>query len=789
MRKTYTYIVTALLSLICLPLISTGAAQVRIDPLFADSLLCRGGSFTLPFIVDSEFYYVEGNLFKVQLSDANGNFGTNPLKVGEAGGLSSGTISCTIPTTVNTGTGYRLRIVSTTPAETSANNGKNLRISDYPTVTASNNSPLCPDGSLQFTGITNNTSNNTFSWTGPNGYTNAQQNPIFNQPQLNANGIYTLAVTYYGCTKTDTTKVIVVDPPNPWIRPSGPVPVCRGAAIALDAQDTSNTPGLVFSWTGPKNFTQSNPVFHIQNADSSNGGVYVLKLSVGTCVKTDSVLVKMLPRPDTAIAANNGPVCIGDTVKLSATSPSVNVSYHWTGPNNFSATGQYPIVPNITNLAAGDYIVTASFLNNGCTSLETKTTVVVGAPLPVPTIKGNVPLCRGDALILTAYGATNNLGIFTWTGPSSYSSIGKGMNIGNVTKAANAGTYYVVQHYNGCESPPAQTDVVITEVPEPVASNNSPVCDGSELNIYSIEIDSATYEWTGPKNFTSTNRTITIPVADTSVQGNYKVTARIANCTNTSSTKVVVNLVPKITDITSNSPVCKNDTLSLKAITDLDSCSFAWAGPGGYNSTAGTPLLLATEQTEGTYSVIAESKNCFSNEATIDVKVKPLPEVPTVHTNSPVQEGSELQLSAECATPGVTFEWTGVNGFRKDGAYVTLKDIVSEDAGVYYVDAVWDGCKAPASAIVTVLSANRSIFGLYPNPGDGLITLSGLVQTTDAFNLQVYNAIGQPIHHEKITPVNKKFSTAIDLRGMPAGIYIIYIKVGKEEQQMKFVIE
>lgn len=789
MSKISAYIVTTCLFFI-LPLFSFGVVQVRISPSFTDSLLCRGGDFDLPFIVDSELYYQEGNIFRVYLSDAYGSFATS-LKVGEIGALDDGTVHCTIPATINTGTAYRLRITSSTPAETSADNGRNIRISDFPTVTASNNGPLCPTGVLHLTGVTNNTSNNTFSWTGPNGYTSSAQNPVYNQPSLAAKGVYTLAVTHYGCTTRDTTNVVIVDPPEPWIRPAGPVSVCIGASVTLDAQDTSFTPGLNITWKGPGNFNVNYSVFQRYNADTSAGGMYVVTLQVGTCIKKDSALVVMLPRPDSASTTiSNSPVCMGDTIKLNATSPSPNIKYVWTGPNNFSAIGQSPIIPNVTAANAGDYIVQSKFLNNGCLSLETKTKVLIGSPLVAPTIKGNVPLCGGGDLKLTAYGVSTNMGLFTWTGPNQYKAYSKSLSIGNINKASNAGTYYVVQNYNGCASPPAHVDVVITEVPEPKATNSGPICDGSDLIISAIDIVSATYEWTGPHNFATTGRTFTRSKADTFTQGLYRVTAHIANCSNTSTTEAEVNLIPKVKDILTNSPACLGDTISFKALTDLDSCSFAWKGPNGFNTNIKEPSIIAhNNDIAGIYSVIAMSKNCFSEEAFTDIKVKPLPEAPVVTTNSPIQEGSELKLTATCATPGVSFEWTGVNGFKAVGDYVTIKDILSADAGIYYVNAVWDGCKTPGSGIVTVLSADHSVLGLYPNPGDGLFNFTGFVKTKEAFNLQIYNAIGQPVYREKIIPVNSKFSTTIDLRSMPAGVYTMYVRIGKEEQRIKLVIK
>lgn len=69
-----------------------------------------------------------GNTYSVELSDASGNF-TNPIVIGSLSSTSnSGTINITIPGGTPSGTGYRIRIVSDNPAETSTDNGSDITI-------------------------------------------------------------------------------------------------------------------------------------------------------------------------------------------------------------------------------------------------------------------------------------------------------------------------------------------------------------------------------------------------------------------------------------------------------------------------------------------------------------------------------------------------------------------------------------------------------------------------------------------------------------------------------------
>lgn len=71
--------------------------------------------------------YNAGNTFTLQLSDASGSF-ASPTNIGSVSATTSGNISGTIPAGTATGGGYRMRIVSSNPAVTSANNGNDLQV-------------------------------------------------------------------------------------------------------------------------------------------------------------------------------------------------------------------------------------------------------------------------------------------------------------------------------------------------------------------------------------------------------------------------------------------------------------------------------------------------------------------------------------------------------------------------------------------------------------------------------------------------------------------------------------
>ncbi len=84
--------------------------------------LCVGQTLNVNYTGDGPAN--AGNIFTAQLSNSAGSF-TSPVSIGTLTSVaSSGTISCTIPT--GTGTGYRIRIVSSNPVVIGSDNGVNL---------------------------------------------------------------------------------------------------------------------------------------------------------------------------------------------------------------------------------------------------------------------------------------------------------------------------------------------------------------------------------------------------------------------------------------------------------------------------------------------------------------------------------------------------------------------------------------------------------------------------------------------------------------------------------------
>jgi beta-glucanase (GH16 family) len=240
----------------------------------------------------------------------------------------------------------------------------------------------------------------------------------------------------------------------------------------------------------------------------------------------------------TPAATNDGPVCAGSTLNLTAT-PISGAAYAWTGPNGFTSSDQNPSIAHVTGAASGVYQVTVTV--GGCTSSPATTTATVTST-PAPTAGNNGPLCAGSTLALTA--STVAGASYSWTGPNGFASTAQNPSITNATPAAS-GTYSVTATVGGCASVAATNDVVVNAIPTaPTAGNNGPLCAGSTLNLTASTVPGAVYSWAGPNSFSSADQNPTIANATTNAAGVYSVAVTVGACSSAAGTTAVTVIPP-----------------------------------------------------------------------------------------------------------------------------------------------------------------------------------------------------------------------------------------------------
>ncbi len=274
--------------------------------------------------------------------------------------------------------------------EAKADNGCNVittqsfivaKTPDKPTITASSVN-LCQGDVLQLSTPAVNLA--TYHWTGPNGFVSAIRNPTIPITGPENKGIYKLFIQVGDCISPENSiEILSVD-----LKPEADFSIVTNNKCEQNQS---------FSFVNSsKNYTKINWNFGNgvgSNTIAANDGKLITYLTPGlrsitltietpngcTATKTIDLLVEV--KPETPVISVNQPLfCLGDVIKLSV--PKIdNITYEWTGPNNFTATTSAIEIP-ITNFnQAGTY--TVSLTSGSCSPVIASLVIPPIAKIPV----------------------------------------------------------------------------------------------------------------------------------------------------------------------------------------------------------------------------------------------------------------------------------------------------------------------------------------------------------------------------------------------------------------------
>lgn len=579
---------------------------------------------------------------------------------------------------------YILQITNDTTSCTSLGDTVNVVVNPLPvTPVLSSNTPICSGDTI----FLNTTASGglSYAWTGPNGFISVLQNPVISPATMDMSGVYNLNVTNTttGCTSvTGTTNVLIkLTPTQPTL--SSNSPICEGQTLNL--QSASN-PNVSYSWTGPNTFNSNLQNPSINNITLSAAGTYSVIATLQGCPSTDGTInVVVNPLPATPSAQSNAPICAGNT--LTFNTAVSNVNYLWTGPNGFIDSIQNPSIVNATTNMSGNYFLSVENNSTGCISLADTVSVLINVTPTLPTIISNSPLCAGSNLNLSANSNPNS--IFIWTTPNGTIDTIQGLDIINVL-LNDSGAYNVVAILGNCPSDTGITQVIINPLPAtPTITSNSPICAGDSIQLFTPTISGFSYQWVGPDLFSSSQQNPVIDSAQVINSGTYSlsITDSITTCTSLLSTvNFTVNPLPQTPIASSNSALCVGDTMKLFA-DSIQNVSYAWSGPLGFNSTQQNPVAANSQiPWTGDYIVQVTDLNtgCKSLPDSTYVISNVMPIVFTLSSTSPVCEESTLNFDVIFVL-GVTYHWTGPNGYTSNTQNPTISPVALSDSGSYFV--------------------------------------------------------------------------------------------------------
>ncbi len=495
-----------------------------------------------------------------------------------------------------------------------------VTVVNNPTVSIAPTTPtICFGGSIN---LTANGANN-YTWSPNTAISSTVGNAVTVNPTVTT--VYSIIGEAATCTNTAAQTVTVVPLPIISIGLSNGS-MCMNNFNGSNNQITVTASGATsYNWigfTGIGNSTSSGPNVIVTAIPNSPIGTGTVIGTVGTCTNIASFTVIAIPNP--VIAVTSASMCLGTSATLNASGAT---TYVWSPGNTLNQTIGSSVIANPANTTV--YSVIGTSLNCNSTT-ETGTVDVVANPVIVispvtPTI------CAGDAIGLSAFGATN----YTWA-PSNSLNTAFGANV--IASPMVTTNYIVIGEAATCTST-AMRQVLVIQLPTLQAiCDRTVICLGDKTNINANGANS--YTWnpvyglsSGSSNFVVVNPTSSM---------NYTLIGTNGVCTASLSVPIVVLQKPLLNLTTSAPRICIGSKSTIFA---SGAQSYSWS-PMADSTVANYAIVSPSVSTNYTVTGVnfTGTVGCaFTKEILVEV----VPQVTASVNNSVVIcEGESVKLNA-----------------------------------------------------------------------------------------------------------------------------------------------
>ena len=469
-------------------------------------------------------------------------------------------------------------------------------------------------------GVANPNLDYIYNWSGPDGYLSTGPSPqVINNADIDNAGIYMLTVANQSCVTDEIQVLVEVNdlPDIPEIISQNVY--CEEDPLILST--ATNTTVESYDWFLDGEFysnTNSNELI-VPELDNSLSGNWTVVANGTLCSSLPSdvfpVIVETMPNIG---ASNNGPVCEGDSIRITA-SFLPDAFYEWTDPD-----GNTFFDREIQALALPGLYVVSITTPNGC-STSASTLVEVGSRPQVTALSNNAIECMelGDTITFfpTVFPPGNYS--YSWTGPENFES-----NLENpiviASDSGQNGIYELNISDQNCDSEDASTELDFIITPETVQiSGITSLCSSEDLLIEILNpslFSNTTWLWDTPiGRITTTEPILELQSGINSLQGEYSVVQQIENCRSEQSNILKVSYIDNgfMPAIIANPIACEGSSLILQTNT-MEEGEYLWILPSGDTVITEQALLEITNfssEDAGDYTVLIGMGSCLSVES------------------------------------------------------------------------------------------------------------------------------------------------------------------------------
>ncbi len=414
------------------------------------------------------------------------------------------------------------------------------------------------------------------------------------------------------------------------------------------------------------------------------------------------------PPPPTV--TNNGPVCLGGLVTITAVSNLTNIL-------SYSLISGPGITTPITN-TTGVFSVTATVNGTYGVSIDTGGPAPSGPGLTTVTITNAPTITQGAITNPTSCNGTNGsivIGGLSNNSSFSYYYSKNGVPVGPVTTTTSptgtitigglsAGVYSLIRVTGSsvCTSNVLPT-VFLSDPGAPAAPTvtyNAPLCLGSTLVLTASSPGSGTYTWSGPNAFAPTAtgasvQRVGLTFLDT---GLYYVNIKSAsNCTSAPGSVRVTIVPPPAAPVTAPISFCQGSTATPLTATGQNLKWYVAATGGAALASAPVPNTT-TPGTQTFY--VSQTVTCEGPRAPVIVTIVPKPPVPDADT---VVEVCQFAPPTPLVAIGSGLRWytTATGGIGS----ATPSSPATTATGIYffYVSQTVAGCESDRQQIRVIV--------------------------------------------------------------------------------------
>ena len=673
----------------CTPTITTGN--------ITNSTICAGSIIAVPFVLTD--CVNPGNLFTIELSDAGGSF-TNPTNIGSSSGTTSGTIVGSIPSSISFGSGYRVRVICSSPLTNGTDNGVDLVLLPKPNATFNTNNTIqCINGNSFTYTNTSTGSITSYNWKLGDGAVTTQTNVVYSYATAGTFNVTLTATGTNGCKDSITQTVSVQPKPVADFSYTGPN-LC--STPVFNFTNTTSSTGTILSYWyfgDGDTSTSQNP-----NHTFATAGTYSVKLRVQSsngCIDSITKTIIVLDKPLASFIVNNNSQCLtGNNFSFTNFSAGIGNTYLWQFGDGTTSTAINAIK---TYLNIGSYTVKLIVTNiNGCKDSITQDINVTSSPLANFTT-GNTLCSIGLNVLFT--NSSNGVNTYNWSfGDGTFS------NNTNPSKTYPSSGIYnvklVATGSGGCKDSITQSITVDSKASADFGINNDTQCVNSNLFTFTNNTSGAfiSATWSFGDGVTSI---LTSPSKAYTVAGNYIVKLLITNangCVDSISKSITVadKPVPKFT-VAGNTSCSSTLNVSMTNASTGIGNTYVWDFGDGTNSTLVNPGKAYASTGSYVISLVATNFAGCKDSTALTLTFAPKPTA-SFSVNSNIQCSALNTFTfTNTSVGGSTYNWSFGDGFTSSAMNPT-KQYTS--AGTYTVKLLVtnaSGCKDSITQVVSVL--------------------------------------------------------------------------------------